>query len=255
MHDKQGASDTIANMKTKIFQTALFIAMVSLIGVGSSAFAHPHAFVTCTLSFVMDEKGLAGFHQRWTLDELTTVSVLDVVDKNRDATLSAEEKVALRDLTVGSLREFHYFTAVRINGRDFPVRRITGFTAELRENRLVYDFLVPCPVAAVPGHPQQVKVAVYDDAFYTYVAYASEGDAGVDPSKDPKFANREAPAHPEDFKRFSKTVGIGKYIGKIRITGETAGFKVTFRIKDAPDMAYFYGQIVPQTFVIDFEPR
>lgn len=242
-------------MKATIFQTALSIAMVSLIGVGSSAFAHPHAFVTCTLTFVMNEKGLVGFHQRWTLDELTTVSVLDVVDKNRDTTLSAEEKAAVRDLTVNSLREFHYFTAVRVNGQDFPVRKITGFSAELIENQLVYEFLVPCLVTAVPGRTQQVKVAVYDDAFYTYVAYASEGDAGVDPSKDPKFANREAPARPEDFKRFSKTVGIGKYKGDIRIQGETAGFKVTSRMKDAPDMAYFYGQIVPQTFIIDFESR
>jgi ABC-type uncharacterized transport system substrate-binding protein len=46
----------------------------------TSVWSHPHAFVECAFSFVMDQKGLVGFKQRWTLDEMTTVSVLDVVD-------------------------------------------------------------------------------------------------------------------------------------------------------------------------------
>jgi ABC-type uncharacterized transport system substrate-binding protein len=219
------------------------------------AAAHPHAFVTCTISFVMDEAGLVGCHQRWTLDEMTTVAVLDVVDTDHNHLLSGEEKTAIRNMSVESLRTYHYFTALRVNGRDLPVKTITDFSAALQDNRLVYDFLVPCRVAATPGRRQQVKVAVYDDSFYTYVAYAAGDEAVIDPSRDPMFANREAPARPGDYDRFAKTVGISKFNGEIRITGNPHLFTIMTHVEDAADMAYFHNQIIPQTIVLSFEPK
>jgi hypothetical protein len=198
---------------------------------------------------------LVGCHQHWVLDEMTTVAVLDVVDMDRDAILSRKERTAIRDLTVESLKGYHYFTAMRINGRDVPVKMITDFSAEVQANRLVYDFLVPCRVAAVPGKRLQVKVAVYDDSFYTYVTYATMGGATPDPSKDPMFTDRGAPARPGDFKRFAKAVGLSKFSGKVQVTGDTQPFKITTNVQDAADMAYFHDQIVPQAVVITFEPK
>lgn len=217
--------------------------------------AHPHAFVECTFSFVMDKEGLVGFKQRWTLDEMTSVSVLDVVDTNRDGALSAEEKVAVRDLSVESLLAYHYFTVARVNGKDFPITKITDFSAELKNGKLTYDFLIPCRVTSSPGKRQEVMAAVYDDSFYTFVVYVEEGGAGFDPTRDPLFANREAPATPGDFKRFSDAVGVGKFKGGVDIQGDTANFKVTAEVRDEPEMAYFYDQIVPQTFVLSFESK
>jgi hypothetical protein len=203
----------------------------------------------------MDGTGLVGCRQRWVLDEMTTVAVLDVVDMDHDATLSWKERTAIRDLTVESLRGYHYFTAMRVNGCDVPVKTIIDFSAEVQDNRLVYAFLVPCRVAAVPGKRQQVKVAVYDDSFYTYIAYATVGGAALDPSRDPMFTDRGAPARPGDFDRFAKAVGLSKFSGKIQATGDTQPFKIATNVEDAADMAYFHDQIVPQTVVIAFEPK
>ena len=136
-----------------------------------------------------------------------------------------------------------------------PVISITDFSAEVKDNRLVYDFLVPCRVAGTPNKRQQVKVAVYDDSFYTYVAYAAEGEAIIDPSQDPLFANREAPAQPGDYKRFASAAGISKFNGKIQVTGDTRPFKIETQMADAADMAYFHNQIIPQTAVLAFEPK
>ncbi len=229
-----------------IFLLVLFIAPVSQV------LAHPHAFVECTFAFVMDKDGLVGFKQRWTLDEMTTVSVLDVVDTDRNGMLSAQEKIAVRDLSVESLLAFHYFTAARIDGKDFPVRSITDFSAELNSGKLTYEFIVPCRVKALAGRSQEVKVAVYDDSFYTFVSYVEEGKSAIDPGKDPLFANRQAPARPEDFKRFSDAVGLGKYKGKVPIQGDAAKFKIAADVREAPEMAYFFDQIVPQAFILDF---
>ncbi|WP_162459010.1 DUF1007 family protein [Desulfosarcina ovata] len=222
---------------------------------GRRAAAHPHAFVNCTISFVMDKTGLVGCHQHWTLDAMTTVAVLDVVDTDHNAFLSMGEQTALRQLTVESLRDYHYFTAMRVNGRGVAVETIADFTAEVRDNRLVYDFLVPCRVAAKPGKRQQVKVAVYDDSFYTYVAYSAGDRTAIDPSKDPMFANREAPARPGDYQRFAEAVGISKFNGDIQVTGDPQGFRIDTRVEDAVDMAYFHDQIIPQAVVMTFEPK
>lgn len=231
----------------------LLLSLISILISTASAFAHPHAFVECTFSFVMDKKGLVGFKQRWILDEMTTVSVLDVVDTNRDGALSPKEKLAVRDMSLESLLAFHYFTAARINGQDFPVRKITDFKAELNDGKLAYEFLVPCRVKATQGKPQEVKAAVYDESFYTFVVYVEEGGAGLDPTKDPLFANRQAPARPEDFKRFSDAVSVGKFAGKVRIHGDVANFNISSKVEDEPEMAYFYDQIIPQAFVLSFE--
>jgi ABC-type uncharacterized transport system substrate-binding protein len=219
----------------------------------TAAFAHPHAFVECTFSFVMDKEGLVGFKQKWVLDEMTTVSVLDVVDKDRNGALSADEKIAVRNLTQESLLTYHYFTVAHVNGENFPVREIRRFSAELHNGKLIYTFVIPCRVAAIAGQSQEVKVAVYDDSFYTYVAYVEEGSGGLDPAKDPLFMKREAPAAAEDFKRFSNAVGIGKFSGNIQIRGDTSRFDCAVSVRDEQEMAYFYEQIIPQAFILQFK--
>lgn len=231
----------------------LILLLILLIAPAPQVLAHPHAFVECTFAFVMDNEGLVGFKQRWTLDEITSVSVLDVVDTDRNGVLSAKEKLAVRDLSIESLLAYHYFTVAQINGKDFPVRKITDFSAELNNGKLTYEFMVPCRVKAVPNQSQKVKVAVYDDSFYTFVAYVEEGQKAIDPTKDPLFANRQAPATPEDFKRFSSAVGLGKFEGDVPIQGDAARFSVTSKVRDEPEMAYFFEQIIPQAFILEFE--
>ena len=238
----------------KRFNGILWIVLV-LCCSGQTAFAHPHAFVTCAVRVVMDEDGLVGFHQRWTLDAMTTVSVLDVIDQDHNAILSPDEREALRDLTVSSLKDYRYFTALKVNAQKFPVRTISDFSAELKNNQLIYDFLVPCRVAAPRGKRQQVKLAVYDSSFYTYVAYASDGDTPIDPTKDPRFADRGAPISPDDYNRFAEAVGLSRFEGTIPVVGTTKPFNITISLEAATDMAYFHDQIVPQSIVLSFEPK
>ena len=216
------------------------------------AFAHPHAFVECTFAFVMDKQGLVGFKQRWTLDAMTTVSVLDVVDTDRNGELSDQEKIAVRDLSVESLLAYHYFTVARVNGNDFPVQKISDFSATLKNGKLIYEFLIPCRVEALPNSSQEVKVAVYDESFYTFVAYVEEGNKAIDPTRDSLFTNRQAPAQPNDFKRFSDAVGLDKFKGAVPVQGEVAKLSVTSDVRDAPEMVYFYDQIIPQAFILEF---
>lgn len=216
--------------------------------------SHPHAFVECTLSFVFDDQGLAGFQQQWTLDEMTTLSILDVVDKDRNAALSRQEAVEIQALFKEGFREFNYYTQARINGAPFKAKWVTDFSAALEEGVLVYRFFVPCHVSAGP-RPKEVRVAVYDETFYTFVAYAREGGESPDPSTDPLYGDPSAGPSPDDFVRFSDAVGLQDYCGEVRVEGAADRFEIATRVEKAPGMAYFFDQIVPEAFVLEFRVK
>lgn len=215
------------------------------------AAAHPHAFVDAQVAIVLDDQGLAGFRQRWLLDEMTTVAVLDLIGAYGAGNLTPEMVAAIEAQSMGSLKEFGYFTDIRINGRRFHIQWVKDFDASLDGARLVYEFFVPCHVKAAPG-PKEVKIAVYDDSFYSYVNYASGEDSGVNPMLDPGFADTGAPARPGDFQRFSRAVGLGGHAGAAKLEGPVESFHIETDVQDAPEMIYFYEQIVPEAFIIRF---
>jgi hypothetical protein len=46
---------------------------------------------------------------------------------------------------------------------------LKDFTITIEEERIVYDFLVPCPVQAGPGGDKRVKVLLFDETIYTHL--------------------------------------------------------------------------------------
>lgn len=213
--------------------------------------SHPHAFVECTFSFVFDDQGLAGFRQQWTLDEMTTLSILDVVDKDRNAALRKQEVAEIETLFKEGFREFHYYNHALINGDPFKARWVTDFSAALEQGVLVYQFFVPCHVTA-DTRSKKVKAAVYDETFYTFVAYAQEHGESLDPSSDPLYGDPAAGPSPDDFARFSDAVRLQDFCGEVRVEGAADGFEIATRVERAPEMAYFFEQITPEAFVLEF---
>ena len=250
----QITNQKLRRLKHRLITTGLILSTLGFCH-AAKAWAHPHSFVNCTVSFVMDETGLVGCRQRWALDVMTTVAVLDAIGSDHDGVLSTAEQTAIAELTTTSLKNYHYFTAIRVNGQRVPVTTISDFRAEFKENHLIYTFLTPCRVPALPGKRQEVKVAVYDDSFYTYIAMAAVDQSGVDPSLDPQFTNTQAPAQRGDYDRFTKTVGVSKFKGMIQVQGATEALNIDTRVEDAAEMAYFHKQIIPQAAVLAFGPQ
>ena len=153
-----------------------------------------------------------------------------------------------------NLKGYNFFTHIRIDGQRFETGWATDFKALLEGGKLAYSFFIPCHVAAHVGF-KKVEVAVYDGSFYTYVAYGAEKGSGVDPMADPLFADPSAPAKPDDFIRFSQAVGVGSYTGGVKLEGPVQGFAIEAEVKETPEMAYFYEQIVPEAFVVRFRRK
>lgn len=237
----------------KYFFMAALAAFLTSLG-SSLALAHPHALVEASLVVVFDDKGLAGFQQHWVIDEMTSFTVLDIIQENGDGRLSKKEIAEIERVSMGSLKDFNYFTSILNQGQPVVPDTVTNFTASLDNGKLVYDFFLPCPVIA-SADEKEVKAAIYDESFFTYVAYANEDGSGIDPTSDPQFSNMEAQANPDDFQRFSDSVGLSGFQGKIKLAGPVQAFAVDARVQDAPDMAYFYGEIIPQAFCVRFRTQ
>lgn len=227
--------------------------LISLLVTPGTSLAHPHAFVECGLTFVFDKEGLAGFRQRWVLDEMLTLTILEIVDANHDFAISPEESKKTGAMTKENLKEFNFYTGVRIDGKPFKVNYITDFKAEMEGDKLVYTFFTPCHVKAFRNF-KRVKVAIYDKTFYTYVAYLQENKQ-VNPHDDPLFTSTQTPASPDDYKRFSEAVGLKAYNGEVAISGDTSGLEIETLVREAKEFAYFYDQIIPEAFILRFKKK
>lgn len=223
-----------------------------LLAAPTLAIAHPHAFIEAQVTIRFDDDGLAGFEQRWRLDPMLTATLLDIVDKDHDQKLNKAELADLEDTSMGSLKDFHYFTFVLIDGQSFEVNWMEDFTAYMEDGCMIYEFFVPCHVKAAKNL-RTVKVAVYDPTFFSFVALVGEGGgSGIDPSKDPQFANPSVQAQPGDFERFINSTGFEQADLKPSFSGAANNFGVQGSFGKAKDMAYYQGLIIPDAFTVTF---
>lgn len=230
----------------------LALAILALLSWAAPLAAHPHAFVDLRLAVVFDQAGLAGFRQRWLLDEMTTRAVMEAAGADFADGLDAREHAAIERMSRENLGSRGFFTDIRHAGRRVRPAEPRTFTARLRGARLEYDLFIPFAVPAT-GRPQEVLAAVYDPSFYVYVAYAEgEEGTGLDPAADPQFGRTEAPASPGDYRRFAAAVGVTPYTGAAAVEGPAERFSFICEVASAPEMAYFHGQITPDAFRLTF---
>ena len=63
------------------------------------------------------------------------------------------------------LKEFDFFTHIKIDGKPFKVSYITGFTPEVKEGIVIIHFFVPCHVRADNSN-HEIKLSLYDQSYY-----------------------------------------------------------------------------------------
>lgn len=130
--------------------------------------AHPHLFVDAKLTFVFDEKGLAGIKEHWTFDEMFSAMILEDFDTNHDKQLNTEEIGSIKHKAFANLKNFEYFTFVRIDDKPFKAEYVKDFHAEMQAEKLIYQFFVPCHVTAIPQY-KTMKVSIFDKSYFTAI--------------------------------------------------------------------------------------
>ncbi|MBE9545948.1 MAG: DUF1007 family protein [Proteobacteria bacterium] len=178
-------------------------------------FAHPHVFIDNTVTIVFDRNGLSGIRAKWVFDEMFSSMIIHDYDRDKDGTFSAAEIEKIRNGAFSNIKKFHYFTHVKIEGKDFIVKYVKDFSASLDNESVVYAFFIPCHVAATPSY-KEIKIFIYDDTYYVDIALAEE---------DPV--------------RFENAVSAD----------------YDYRIIDDTENPYYYGQVFPQGISVRFKKK
>lgn len=127
--DWQGSGSAGSGLLRALVGTALVLAVVSL-GALRPAQAHPHVWVAFETTVVFEKGAIVGFRHKWTFDELYTAMAIEGLDKNNDGIYSREELAELAKVNVESLKEYDYFTVVRLAGQPLKTGAPTDFWLE-----------------------------------------------------------------------------------------------------------------------------
>jgi ABC-type uncharacterized transport system substrate-binding protein len=178
---------------------------VGLIGAGCGlalasagpAAAHPHVWINAVATFLFEDRMLVGVRHRWEFDELFGSFVIEENDANADGELDEAEIASIRANAFANLRDYGFFTHVRIDGKDVPLSEVADFTARIERGVLVYEFTLPLAEPVDPAG-DRFATGVYDPEYYVEVLLDEDDPVRFEglPSGACTYAVREDSEHP-----------------------------------------------------------
>jgi ABC-type uncharacterized transport system substrate-binding protein len=117
-----------------------------------------------------NKNGIEGIQITWLFDEMFSNMIIFDFDSNHDQRLNEKEIENIRKDAFSNLSNFHYFSYISINGKDFPFSSVTDFIAFIHEDRIIYQFFIPCSIP-VEQKEQLITVAAYDSSYYCDIAF------------------------------------------------------------------------------------
>jgi len=147
---------------------ALAGALPALGGRAEPVAAHPHVWIDAVVTFVFEDRQLVGLRHRWKFDEFFGSFVIEEHDLDDDGAFDVAEVSAIRDSAFSNLREFDYFTHLRVDGEKLPLHYVSAFSARIEDEIVVYEFTMPLPEPLDPGK-SAIAASVYDVEYYVEV--------------------------------------------------------------------------------------
>ena len=144
-----------------------------LLAVGTTVAAHPHIWIDNRIEVRLNGDRIEAIRAHWTFDAFFSQSVLIDVGQVRGGRLSPDQVERIRRNAFENLRNYGYFTYIRINGTNHPVQAVERFGARINdENALVYTFDIPLDVP-IGSEPVSLRISMYDETFFSDFAYES----------------------------------------------------------------------------------
>jgi ABC-type uncharacterized transport system substrate-binding protein len=143
-------------------------ALLALVGRAEPVAAHPHVWIDAVVTFVFHDRQLVALRHHWKFDEFFGSFVIEEHDVDGDGAFDAAEVNAIRASAFSNLREFDYFTHVRLDGDRLSLHEVSSFTARIEDDVLIYEFAMPLPEPVDVGKGA-LAASVYDVEYYVEV--------------------------------------------------------------------------------------
>ncbi|MBU2591221.1 MAG: DUF1007 family protein [Nitrospinota bacterium] len=167
---------------TKKIIIRLTILLTFLVPLCEHALAHPHVFIEQKIEIIFGKQGIEGFNINWQFDEMFTSMIIGDYDKNSNGILEENEVIQIEKEAFSNLSDFSYFTFIKIDGKVFKIKSIKNFSVSLNNNKLVYNFFIPCSVTATNDF-QHIIIDSYDPSYYSTIIFDNNRLASLNNSK------------------------------------------------------------------------
>jgi ABC-type uncharacterized transport system substrate-binding protein len=149
--------------------SAFAAALASFIAGTAPLSAHPHVWLDAVATFVFEGEQLRALRLTWAFDEFFGTAIIRRFDENRNGSFEPAENAELEKGAFANLKEYGWFTHLKIDGKHVPVGGVSGFQASTRNGQLVYDFTLALPPNLDPT-ANEVAVSLFDESYFVEVS-------------------------------------------------------------------------------------
>lgn len=144
----------------------------------TAAQAHPHVWVTMKSEVVYGADGAAtGIRHAWTFDDMFSTYATQGLDAKEKGKFTREELSSLAQVNIESLKDFDYFTKLRLNGKNAELSPpAPGYYLEFANGTLTLHFTLPFKT---PAKAQSLDIEVYDGLYFVDFSFAEKEPVGL----------------------------------------------------------------------------
>ena len=161
-----------------ILQRLLSVVILLLAGLVTFAEAHPHVFADVSIKAVFSQDAFTGIQNHWVFDEVYSAAIFASADENGDGKITGKESDEVKKLVLDPLQKTGYFNYVMVGSKFLPATAVEGFSAGMKNGKLVLDFKVAFHAPATSDYTM-VVVVVCDQTNYIQMTTDME-NADVD---------------------------------------------------------------------------
>lgn len=152
--------------------------LLLLVGFVVMAEAHPHVFADVSVKAVFSQDAFTGVQNHWVFDEVYSAAMVASADADGDGKITGKEANEIKKLVLDPLKQSGYFNYVTVESKFAPAKKIEGFSATVKNGKLVLDFKVAYSILATSDYTMLV-IVVSDQTNYIQMTTDME-NADVD---------------------------------------------------------------------------
>jgi ABC-type uncharacterized transport system substrate-binding protein len=153
----------------------LAAAVLALVSVAHTrADAHPHVWVTMKSELIYAPDGtVTGVRHAWTFDEMFSTFATQGIETKTKGQFTREELKPLAEVNVTSLKEFDYFTYLKVDGAEKKgaFKDPTDYWLDFKDSVLTLNFDLPLKA---PLQAKQLEIEIYDDSYFVDFTFSEK---------------------------------------------------------------------------------
>jgi len=156
------------------FFLACCLATFAVVGAPSTVHAHPHAWIDLRSTVKLDDEGrITALVLDWTFGLYYSAFILEGIVEAGTPLQQTLNETTHENLS--NLREFDYFTVVKVDGEKQDLGAAEHFETAIKDNRYWMRFEIPL-IEPINPKTRAVAYAVYDPTYYIEIVYAEDGE-------------------------------------------------------------------------------